>query len=214
MRSRPSVRCPPLRSHRDTGGAPGAASLLRVTAPGYPVRLAGPRVVLREFEPGDLDATLAVVGDPEVTQWLSFDTRGRVDQAERLAQDITRAQATPRPDYYLAIEDETGRLVGFARIGVGSHRSGEVGYALRRDAWGRGYATEAAGLLVDFGFRRLGLHRITACVGPGNTASHAVLRRLGFREEGRMRDHVFTNGAWRDSVLYALLEDEWAGPPT
>jgi ribosomal-protein-alanine N-acetyltransferase len=61
----------------------------------YPVTIAGPRVLLRDFEPGDLDATLAIVGDPAVTRWLSFDTRGRAEQAERLAQDIVRAGATP-----------------------------------------------------------------------------------------------------------------------
>jgi ribosomal-protein-alanine N-acetyltransferase len=186
---------------------------LLVTAPEYPVRLAGPRVELRDFEPGDLDATLAVVGDPEVTRWLSFDTRGRAEQAERLAQDIARAASAPRPDYYLAIVGPDGPLIGFARLGLGGHRSGEVGYALCRDQWGHGYATEAAGVLVDFGFRRLGLHRITAATGPDNAASHAVLTRLGFRAEGRMRDHVFTNGAWRDSVLFALLESDWRGLP-
>ena len=122
--------------------------------------------MLRDFEPGDLDASLAVVGDPEVARWLSFDMRGRAEQAERLAQDIARAASSPRPDYYLAIRRPDGVLIGFARLGLGSHRSGEVGYAVRRDRWGHGYATEAAGLLVDFGFRRLGLHRITAARRP------------------------------------------------
>jgi ribosomal-protein-alanine N-acetyltransferase len=184
---------------------------LRVTAPTFPVRIEGPRLTLREFEPGDLDASLTIVGDPEVTRWLSFDTRGRAEQAERLAQDITRAQSTPRPDYFLAIVEPDGRFVGFARLGLGPHRSGEVGYAVRRDRWGRGYATEAAALLIEFGFRRLHLHRIVGSTGPDNEASQAVLRRLGFTREGVMRDHVFTAGAWRDSVLYALLEDEWPG---
>jgi ribosomal-protein-alanine N-acetyltransferase len=180
----------------------------------YPVTIEGPRALLRDFEPDDLDATLAIVGDPEVTRWLSFDTRTRAEQAERLAQDIARARSNPRPDYYLAVVAAgTGTLVGFARLGLGTHRSGEVGYAIRKDHWNQGYAREAAGLVVDFGFRVLGLHRITAATGPDNAASRAVLERLGFRLEGRMRHHVFTNGGWRDSVLYAVLEHEWGGPP-
>ena len=69
-------------------------------------------------------------------------------------------------------------------------------------------------MIVDFGFRALGLHRITAATGPDNAASRAVLERLGFTYEGHMRDHVFTNGDWRDSVLYAVLEHEWPGPPS
>lgn len=178
----------------------------------YPVRIEGPRVVLRDFEPEDLDATLAIVGDPAVTWWLSFETRTRATQAQRLAEDIARAQSTPRPDYYLAVVDEACLLVGFARLGLGSHAGGELGYAIREDRWNRGYATEAAGLLVDFGFRELGLHRITASTAPDNLASHAVLARLGFVVEGLQREHVFTNGAWRDSTLYALLDHEWHGP--
>ena len=144
----------------------------------YPVTLEGTRVRLRDFVPDDLDATMAIVGDPAVTRWLSFDTRTRTDQADRLALDVVRARAEPRPDYYLAVEVvATGELVGFARLGLGGggHRSGEVGYAIRRDRQGRGYAVEAAGLLLDLAFSTLGLHRVMAATGPDN-ADHPGLR--------------------------------------
>jgi ribosomal-protein-alanine N-acetyltransferase len=152
---------------------------------------------------------MTVVGDPEVTRSLSFDTRDRPDQAERLAQDIARAQAEPRPDYYLAIANGADILIGFVRIGFSGDNSGELGYAVRREDWGKGYATEATSLMVDFGFRTLHLHRIQAACGPDNRASQRVLARLGFTPEGRIRDHVFTNGAWRDSLLYSILDHEW-----
>ena len=175
----------------------------------YPVRIEGERIVLREFEERDLDASMAVVGDPDVTVSLSFDTRTREEQAERLAADIARAKTEPRPDYYLAIAArQTDELIGFIRIGLGGHRSGELGYALRKDRWRQGYTYEAAQLMLAFGFGELGLHRIQAACGPNNHASQDLLSRLGFEYEGRMRDHVFTNGAWRDSLLYALLEGE------
>jgi ribosomal-protein-alanine N-acetyltransferase len=176
------------------------------------VTLQGTRVRLRDFVPDDLDATMAIVGDPAVTRWLSFDTRTPADQARRLALDVARAQADPRPDYYLAVElAGTGELVGFARLGLGGgHRCGEVGYAIRRDHQRKGYAAEATDLLLELAFTRLGLHRVTAATGPDNTASRAVLERLGFTLEGRMREHVFTNGAWRDSLLFSILEHEWS----
>jgi RimJ/RimL family protein N-acetyltransferase len=63
--------------------------------------------------------------------------------------------------------------------------------------------------MITFGFEELALHRISAAIGPDNTASIAVVRKLGMQYKGRIRDHVFTNGAWRDSVLYAVLEHEW-----
>jgi ribosomal-protein-alanine N-acetyltransferase len=179
----------------------------------YPVVITGPRLTLREFRTDDLDASMAVVGDLDVTRTLSFDARDRADQTERLAQDIARAQTEPRPDYYLAIANDADLLIGFVRIGLGRDRSGELGYAIRREDWGKGYATEATTLMLDFGFETLGLHRIQAACGPDNRASQRLLARLGFTPEGRIRDHVFTNGAWRDSLLYSVLDHEWGARP-
>jgi RimJ/RimL family protein N-acetyltransferase len=63
--------------------------------------------------------------------------------------------------------------------------------------------------MTEFGFTQLDLHRIQAACGPDNRASQRLLARLGFTPEGRMRDHVFTNGAWRDSLLYSVLVHGW-----
>src|SRR5215475_14697703 len=168
------------------------------------------RVRLREFRLSDLDDSMAVVGDPRVTWHLSFDTKTREEQEALLSAQLERAQQSPRIEYYLAAaETESGRLVGFVRLGLGPHRSAKLGYAIRFDRWGRGFATEAAGALLRFGFDDLGLHRVTAACGPDNTASIRVLEKLGYVSEGRLRDHVFTNGAWRDSLLYSLLEMEY-----
>lgn len=175
----------------------------------HPVAITGAHVNLREFRADDLKDSLAVVGDPVVTQTLSFDVRSEDDQSARLADDIARAARDPRPDYYLAIANRTDRLIGFVRIGLGRDQSGELGYAIRRADWGKGYATEASSLMLDFGFRVLGLHRIQAACGPENRRSQRLLARLGFTPEGRLRDHVFTNGAWRDSLLYSILDGEW-----
>ncbi|MBW6434490.1 GNAT family N-acetyltransferase [Actinoplanes hulinensis] len=177
----------------------------------YPVTLTGPRLTLREFRSDDLDASMAVVGDEEVVRTLSFDVRDRDTQAERLAQDIARARTSPRPEYYLAVTDSTDTLIGFARMGLGRDRSGELGYAIRHEDWGKGYATEAATLMIDFGFKTLNLHRIRAACGPGNHTSQRLLARLGFTPDGRIRNHVFTDGAWRDSVLYSLPNPEKDG---
>jgi ribosomal-protein-alanine N-acetyltransferase len=180
----------------------------------FPIEITGTRVRLREFTARDLDASMAVVGDPRVTWFLSFDTRSKSDHANRLADDVARAQGDPRPDYYLVVANDADDLVGFVRIGLGAHRSGELGYAIRHDDWGKGYATEAASLMLDFGFGALRLHRVQAACGPENHASQRLLAKLGFTPEGRIRDHVYTNGAWRDSLLYAILDHEWTTADT
>jgi ribosomal-protein-alanine N-acetyltransferase len=181
----------------------------------YPVTVDGPRVRLRDFQEDDLDGCMSIVGDQKVTWYLSFDTRTRDQQATLLAADIARAQSDPRPDYYLAaIEKTTDTMIGFVRLGSDRPRTAELGYAIRHDRWGKGYATEISAIMLDFGFTNLGLHRIQAACGPDNTASQKVLAKLGFQYEGRMRDHVFTDGAWRDSLLYSLLDNEWAPAKT
>jgi len=175
-----------------------------------PVELSGARVRLREFRSDDVDGAFAVVGDDRVTHSLSFDSRDREQTRAMIAGAIERAGACPRTEYYLAVallDDD--RLVGFARLGLTGVRAAKLGTAIAADHWGCGYATDATRTLLDFAFGPLGLHRVTAAIGPGNTASFATVQRLGFTFEGRLRDHVFTNGAWRDSLLYSILVPEW-----
>lgn len=183
-----------------------SADTLAVTAP---VRLTGPRIVLREFRRSDAPHVSAIVGDPEVTCWLSFDTRDPAGAVEMLSGILRRAEHTPRHEFYLAAAcPETDRVLGFVRL-ARTGPTAKLGYAVRRDAWGRGVATESARLLLSFGFDHLDVHRVTAAVGPDNQASVRVVSSLGFSYEGRLRDHVLTNGAWRDSLLFSLLREEW-----
>ena len=177
----------------------------------YPVRISGDRTVLREFAVADLDGVLAVVGDDQVTRTLSFDSRTRDQAAAMLEGIIGRARLDPRTEYYLAVTvpDDEHQVAGFARLGLDGVRAAKLGYALTPAAQGHGYAADACRALIEFGFASLGLHRISAAIGPDNAASIRVAERLGFTPEGTIRDHVHTNGAWRDSLLFSVLEHEW-----
>ena len=177
-----------------------------------PVLVHGGLTVLREFDAGDLDGILAIVSDDRVTQWLSFDSRDKAQAAAMLEGILERATAEPRTEYYLAIAlpENDRQVVGFARLGLTGVKAGKLGYAVAADVQNRGYATDACRALAGFGFRELGLHRVSAAIDPDNEPSIRVAKRLGFTYEGRIRDHVFTNGAWRDSNLYSVLEHEWA----
>jgi [ribosomal protein S5]-alanine N-acetyltransferase len=175
----------------------------------YPVTLTGRAVTLREFRSDDAAASLAIVGDDQVTHWLSFDSRDLAAAQAMIDGAAQRAQQEPRTEYYLAVTADDDELVGFVRLAFAGVKAAKLGYAIRADRWGKGYATDAAQRMAAFGFEQLGLHRISAAIGPDNAASIAVVGRLGMQYEGRLRDHVFTNGEWRDSLVYALLEPEW-----
>jgi ribosomal-protein-alanine N-acetyltransferase len=172
--------------------------------------LTGDGVRLREFQAADLDDYQAIVGDDRVTNWLSFDSRDRAAAAKGLTATIARSQLPERPDYLLAVTRlDDDRMIGFVRLGPTGVQAAHLGYAIAADHWGHGYATEAARTMLKFAFGPLELHRVSAAIGPENLASVAVVKRLGFSYEGRIRHHVFTNDAWRDSLLYSLLASEF-----
>jgi len=172
--------------------------------------LSGRSILLRDFCVGDVDDALTIVGDDRVTRFLSFDSRTRDQAASMISAAIEKAGDEPRSEYYLAISThDSDRLVGFIRLALSGVQAAKLGYAVSAENWGRGYATDAVEVMLNFAFENLKLHRVTAAVGPENDASLAVVRKLGFVLEGRLRDHVFTNGSWRDSLLYSILVSEW-----
>ena len=179
----------------------------------YPVDIAGLRLRLREFTGHDVDAVLAVYGDAEATRHLSFEPRSRAQVEAIVARSIASAGDVPRTEYAVAVARQAdAQVVGFARLALDPHspQGATIGFALRPDAWGAGLGTETVRLLCALGFDRLGLHRIWAARAPLNDASARTLLRAGMTEEGRIREHVFVRGAWRDSVTYSVLEREWS----
>jgi ribosomal-protein-alanine N-acetyltransferase len=174
------------------------------------MELTGSKVVLREFELDDVSASLKVVGDDRVTQFLSFDSRNEEQARAMIAGAMDRRQVEPRAEFYLAVTSrDDGELAGFIRLALSGVKAAKLGYAIAADRWGQGLATDAARTMISFGFEELGLHRITAAIGPQNVMSIAVVAKLGFIREGQLRDHVFTNGVWRDSVLFSILQPDW-----
>ncbi|MFJ8165538.1 GNAT family N-acetyltransferase [Streptomyces sp. NPDC096136] len=175
-----------------------------------PVHLAGPRLALREVEPQDTAALLAIYGDPEATRHLSFEPRTR-DQVQAIVdRSIGSAKDAPRTEYCLAITPRgEHRLIGYARLATEPQQAATIGFALNPGEWGKGLGTETVHLLCSLGFKALGLHRIWAARSPLNVASAHTLLRAGMTEDGRIRDHVFVHGAWRDSITYSILEHEW-----
>ncbi len=174
--------------------------------------LEGNRVGLRELSEGDLEAVVAYSVDDAVARYQDWRSHTADDAKAFLDSAIAEAQQMPRNTYSLAIVERASSLVvGDASIGIESARNkrAEIGFTLRRDRWGAGLATEASQLLLAFGFDQLGMHRIEATSHPDNVASHRILEKIGMSHEGRLRDHLFVNGAWQDSLVFSILESEW-----
>jgi ribosomal-protein-alanine N-acetyltransferase len=180
----------------------------------YPVTINSKRLALREFTRDDAGFLFMVYGNPETTRHLSFEPRTAEQVEEIVVSALKSATEDPRAVYMLAIADTaTGELVGAARLGLGEHESGQIGFALRPDQWGEGKGIETVRLLQQLGFSALGLHRIWGARSPVNEASQRTMSRAGMIEEGTMRGHLFTRGAWRDSVVHSILADEYTPAP-
>lgn len=113
----------------------------------------------------------------------------------------------------LAVESG-GRLVGQVNVGTivyGSFRSCYVGYWVSRTLAGQMVVPTGVALVGDHLFGRVGLHRMEINIRPENTASIAVVRKLGFRSEGRRPRYLHIDGEWRDHLSFALTVEDLAG---
>jgi ribosomal-protein-alanine N-acetyltransferase len=170
------------------------------------------RLVLREFEPGDWRDLLAWQRDPRYLRFYPWTGRSEEEVREFVQMFIGWRAEKPRRRFQLAITlANNGELIGSCglRRKPGNEREADIGFELAPERWGNGYATEAARAMVDFGFRELGLHRISSWCIAENLASARVLERLGLRQEGRLRENEHFKGRCWDTLLFGMLEDEW-----
>jgi ribosomal-protein-alanine N-acetyltransferase len=176
------------------------------------VTLTTDRLVLREFREDDWRAVHEYGSDPEVVRHMPWGPNTVDDTRAFIGRALAYQSEDPRMTYELAVTESTGgRLIGGCGLHAINlaHRSAFMGYCFHRDAWGHGYATEAARALLALGFGDLGLHRIAATCDTRNEASARVLEKTGMKREALFREDTWLRGEWRDSYLYAILEGEW-----
>ena len=188
----------------------------RSLRPAYPVR--GERLLLRPLAVSDADALLAYRSRDDVCRYVPFEPMSRDDILERIAGQWARTELTDEGQALTlgAQVGETGELAGDVMLFWHSreHAGGELGYVLNPALGGRGYATEAANLMLRLGFEELGLHRIVARIDERNEASVRLARRLGMRQEARLVSNELFKGEWSNELDFAMLADEWYARPT
>jgi ribosomal-protein-alanine N-acetyltransferase len=177
------------------------------------VELITPRVRLREFIETDFTALREMDSRAEM-HTFEREMPGEDDTRQSLGTYLNEALEVPRTTYRLAINvlpQATIRgIVKFARQWE-AIREWEVGWAVHPDEWGRGYATEAAWHMMDWGFRELNIHRIVAFCHVSNSASVRVMEKLGMHQDGVLRETRWLHGEWWDEYVYAILDKDWKG---
>ena len=179
--------------------------------PTYPIETG--RLTLRPFHEDDLEGLYAYQSLPEVARFLYWEPRSVEESRSFLRQKMAARTVEREGDWLVlaVVRRETGDLVGEVNLQWRSreHRQGEIGYILHPAFHGRGFATEAAEVVLRLGFEGLDLHRVCGRLDGRNAASARVLERLGMRREAHLLQNEIVKGEWTDEVVYAMLRHEW-----
>ncbi|MEA2607800.1 MAG: hypothetical protein QOJ75_43 [Chloroflexota bacterium] len=176
----------------------------------FPEVLTGDLVVLRRHVPENVEAFRRWYADPEIARLARYQqTPMRPEEIDRFFE----ARVVGPNAMAMAVHERTtDRLVGSCAF---SQLDGDNGSALfhitigESDVWGRGYGTEATGLMLDHAFGTLALHRIALFVFEFNERAIRAYRRCGFVVEGRSRESIWRDGRWWDELAMSVLESDW-----
>lgn len=180
------------------------------------VRLHGAACTLRTFYEGDARQLASLLARNKYF-WSTFEPLHREDfyteeaQYKKIIEGLQ--MMAMRREFTFGVFTQDGReLIGHISLYAIKrlpYSSAFVGYAMDERYIGKGIATEAVKLVVQFAFETLNLHRVEAFIAPENKSSIRVVEKIGFQQEGLMRELLYINGKWVDHYMYALLKHEY-----
>lgn len=182
-----------------------------MTSPTLPIET--DRLLLRAFEPGDIEAVAAYHALPEAQRFRGARVRSRADVQEAL-DTMLAERALNRPGDMLslaAVRRNDAQLVG--QVALRWHDAtaaqGELRFVFNPAFQRQGYASEAVRAMLDFGFADVDLHRIFTRCDARNQAVARMLKSLGMRLEAHYREHALFQGEWDEELHFAILDREW-----
>ena len=177
--------------------------------------LKGKSVLLRPFKRADISYFLKWFNDPEVVQYLNMYLPMTEMGEEKFIEELGTTRARSMALFVIeVIEGTSTKPIGNCGLeGIDSKdRNAIFGIIIgEKDYWSKGYGAEAARLLINYGFEQLNLHRISSAAIVFNERSIKLHKKLGFQEEGRLRQVMFRNGQYHDRVEFGMLREEWRG---
>jgi [ribosomal protein S5]-alanine N-acetyltransferase len=174
--------------------------------------LIGEKIYLRGLERRDLDGDyFQWLNDYEVTKYLES---GHFPNTQESMEKFFQNMVLSGENAVFAIVDKNNdKHIGNIKLGPIDwyHKRAVIGYLIgNREYWGKGYATEAIDLTVEYGFMRLGLHKIWACIAANHPASVRVCEKVGLNIEGYSRDSFFFEGIYYDRIFVGITSDQFS----
>ena len=169
------------------------------------------RLIIRPVILEDRDEIFKYRCDKETNKYQGWIPE-TIDDVETFIGKIAKQIDEPETWFqFVMIEKKTKEIIGDLGIHFSDNENKqvEIGCTLNRDFQNEGYATESVNRVIDYLFKDLKKHRITASIDPGNTSSIRLVERIGFRKEAHFIESLFINGKWVDDLVYVLIEKDW-----
>lgn len=170
-------------------------------------RIDGERIYLRRLTAGDVSADyLRWMNSPEINGYL--ESRFFTHTRDSLHDFVTAMERDPYNLFTGIFLKEGDRHIGNIKLGPINRQHGHADIGLLigdRSSWGKGYASEAIGILTEFAFDQIGLHRCTAGAYAHNEGSSRAFEKCGYVREGILRDHWLFNGRFQDGVCLGKI---------
>ena len=169
------------------------------------------RLRLRQMTPADVTALLQHFGNPEVVKFIEMQPIRTLEQANEWLKWMGGFFAAKDGLRWGIIHQDDNVFIGSAGLHNWNREANyaEIGYDITAPYQGAGYATEVARSLIEFGWKHMGLNRVEADVVQGNIGSMRVLQKLGFRQEGILRQRLLKGGKYYDVYLFGLLRADY-----
>lgn len=169
------------------------------------------RLIFRTMQPSDAVDMYEYASREEVTRYLLWSQHESVEYTERYLHFLKNQYKQGLYIDWAVVLKENGKMIGTGGYTWmdEKNRSGEIGYVLNSDYWGRGIGSEIAEELLSFGFNYLGVNRLQARYMVGNDRSRRVMEKVGMTFEGVARAQLYVKGSYRDIGSCAILREEY-----
>ncbi|MTI96150.1 MAG: GNAT family N-acetyltransferase [Firmicutes bacterium] len=168
------------------------------------------RLLLRKLKSTDADAVFQYASDPQVARYTTWEFHRSIEASREFVNFVLQCYEQGKVAPWALVERTGGRVIGTCGF-VGwkpNQFRAEVGFALARSHWNKGFTTEAGRAVMEFAFDQ-GVNRLEGRCYLDNVGSARVLEKLGMRFEGILRQHIYAKGQFYDVRMYSMLKEEW-----
>lgn len=175
-------------------------------------KLIGKRILMRMYEKEDSADFFKNIKDKEISRWSTNIpypySKKRAEKFIKITHKRFKEKTHVNVGIVLKKENRVIGSMGLNKIDW-KNRKSEIGYWLGKKYWGKGIATEALLLFLEYAFEKIKLHRVSAHVLEVNKQSARVLEKCGFRLEGTEKESKLVRNTWHNVKIYAILQEEF-----